>query len=313
MRVQQCPSCGARYNVERLADGAAFACRRCDHIVEVGTREPPTRRFSLGLLIAGTFLIAGLFLSSNPNFGSANTEWPWELLRGGVAWSSKIVIVLWAIAGLWALLTSLGVAVRTRSVFTIALAGLLLMMCTSPGIVDLKVDAPLLPLPLLLAVTALASGLLLEGRADTTRMARVLAFGGGLAVLGWHVLCFSGQAPCLEALLNDTVRLANGDLDAVSVWAHAVPAWALLLAGIVGLLVGFGAKGRFFVWTGMILLLVLLLTPSIADLVHCLGDDTLEVGAGRQFAASGGRALVSSGFALWLLAAHSVVDLVRNR
>ncbi len=306
MKVQPCPSCGARYNVERLSDGSTFECRRCGQAVRVGAAEPPPRPFSAGLLLAGVTMILGLLLYANPRFGFGESRWPWELLQDGTALSTKVTILLWAAAGLWGLISALGIAPRSRSVLTVGLACVLILTCTLPEVAELRVDTPLLAL---FAMVALGAGLLLLGDPATAPLGRVLAFGGGLLITWWFAFSFEETTPYLVKTVEDVRGVFAGHLTAGEVTRQIVPNLALLLAGLVGVLAGLGAGGRGWVGTGMTLLLVVLLLPAVAGLLE---EDDPWSDAASLVAEHGTAALVTSGLALWLLASHAVADLARN-
>lgn len=311
MKVQPCPSCGARYNVERLGDGATFECRRCGQPVQVGAAEPPVRPFAPGLLTAGVFMVLGLLLYANPRFGFGASRWPWELLQGDTALSTKVTILLWTLAGLWGFVSALGIAPRTRSVLTVGLAFVLILTCTWSELAELRVDTPLLAL---LAMVALAAGLLLLDDPETLPLARILTFGGGLLVTWWFAFSFQEKTPYLVTLIDDVRGIFQGRLTSEAVWHQLVPNLALLLAGLLGVLIGLGAGGRGWVGTGLTLLLIVLLLPALSDLAGQLGaDDGGGSDAGSIVAEHGTAALVTSGLALWLLASHGVADLARNR
>lgn len=310
MKVQPCPACGARYNVERLSEGATFECRRCRHAVRVGDAEPPAHAFAPGPLAAGVFMLLGLLLYANPQFGFRASQWPWELVHGDAPLATKATILLWALAGLWGLVSAVGIAPRSRSVLTAGLAFALLLLCTLPELGELRVDTDLVAL---VAMIALGSGLLLLRDVETVPLARVLAFGGGLLIAWAYAFSFREQTPTLVELVRDVRALFGSGPGSGEVTQVLLPRLVLLAAGFLGVLLGLGAGGRRWAGTGLTLLLVFLLLPSLADLVDALGEEAPRAEAGRLVAEHGTAALVSSGLALWLLASHAIADLARNR
>jgi hypothetical protein len=310
VKVQPCPACGARYNVERLSDGVTFECRRCGHAVHVGAHEPPPRPQSAGLVLAGLAMLLGLLLYANPRFGFGQSRWPWELLQGDAALSTKVTVLLWAGAGLWAAISALGIAPRSRSVLSVGLAFVLILACTRSGIGELGIDTDLVAL---VAMIALAAGLFLLRDAGTVPLARTLAFGAGLLVTWVFVFSFQEATPTMRALVDDVRGVFDGRLGSDEVTQVLVPRLALLLAGLVGVGAGLGIGGRGWVGTGLTLLLITLLLPALSELVGRLGEDDPWGDVGRIVAEHGTAALVTSGLAPWLLASQGIADLARNR
>lgn len=312
MKVQSCPSCGARYRVERLEAGAVFLCSRCRAQVQVGAETPPPQPVAPGLIVSGLLVLVGLLLYANPKFGFGESRWPWELLLDGTTLATKATIVVWALAGAWALIGALGIAARSRSVLTLALAGVLVLVCTWGGSKELEVDVPLCAL---LGLVGLGGGLLLVLDPETRPFGRTLAFAGGLVLVWWFVFAFDapGARPHVSQMLRDVGGLFGGQVEPVDATHDLLPNWALLLAGVVGVFVGMGAGSRGAAWTGVGLVLVALLMPPVADLVGDLGEDVPGGTVGYLAAKHGTAALVTSGLALWLLASTAVADLVRNR
>ena len=195
MKVQPCPSCGARYNVERLSDGATFECRRCGHAVRVGDHEPAPRPFASGLLLAGVATLLGLLLYANPRFGFGESRWPWELLQGDTVLATKMAVLLWAAAGTWALVSALAVLPRSRSFLTVGLAFALILVSTDTELTELYVETPL---KALLAMITLGAGFLLLLDPETRPLARVLVFAGGLFVVWWAYECLHLRSACIK-------------------------------------------------------------------------------------------------------------------
>lgn len=312
MKVQSCPSCGARYRVERLEEGAVFLCGRCQAQVRVGAEAPPPRPFAVGPLVSGLLVLLGLLLYANPEFGFGRSRWPWELLLEDAVPATRVAVALWALAGAWAFVSALGVVPRSRSLLTLALAGVLALVCTGHGVAEPRVD---LPLHALVGLVALGSGLFLVLDPATSPHGRTLAFAGGLLLVWWFVFNFDAATarPHLSGMLRDVGGLFGGEIDASEATGNLLPSWALVLGAVTGLLVGMGAGARGAAWTGVGLILVALLMPPTANLVHALGKDEPWSTAGGLAAEHGTAALISSGLALWLLASTAVSDLVRNR
>ena len=76
---------------------------------------------------------------------------------------------------------------------------------------------------------------------------------------------------------------------------------------------GFGAGGRLFTLTGMVLMLIVMLMPPVADFLGRMGNDGFWDEGGRRLAEVGRDVLITGGLALWLLATYGTADLVRNR
>lgn len=271
------------------------------------------RRFSPALLVSGTLALAALFLYANPSFGADERAWPWEVFQSADP-QQATSLALWALAGLWALVSSLGIAPRGRSLLTVALTGALLLLWGEARSGSFDPAVASLPLYIVLAMIALGAGLVLLGHTARTGLARALAFGGGIALI-WHfAFDFSGEAVLLQTMVDDVGAWIRGDSGgAAGVWNRLLPDWALVVAGLLGVLVGLGAGGRALTWSGVILLVVVFAMPTVADLVgRMAGDDFWDEG-GVHLATAGRDILARGGLAFWLLGTYGLADLAWNR
>lgn len=314
MKVQACPFCGARYDVERLEAGITFECRRCAGLVTVGESASRPGTFSIALFLSGLASLGALFLLANPAFDLGYDAWPWDLVRGEVALATRILVLAWFVAGFWALVSSLGIAAETRSLSILGLAGLLIVVCTAPG--GAPVDAGHFAVTTttwlhLLGMIGVAAGLLVHARDGESLAGRATALGGGLVVLGTFLLVFESGGTNLLRSMGATVFGWFDGLPPDESWHAIVGNWALLVAGLTGLLVGMGMKGRALPWIGVTALLVNLLLPTVAAFVGEFGDEAFWEALGPAAAGYGREALVANGLALWWLGTAAVSDLVR--
>jgi hypothetical protein len=311
MRVQACPSCGARYNVARLDDGATFQCRRCPARVTVGS--PSGRRTtSAALSVAGLLLIGALFLKSNPEFGETQ-DWPWETFERSVSWLRKATVLAWAAAGLWAFFTGLVPAGRTRGSVALVLTAALVVLCTN-GFAGF--DVMTLRLPQLLGVIALGAGLLLLMRPGSLRTACVLAFLGGAVLVLWHVTHFppGQERSTLAVLADDLMTMIRGgsgptpysNPDPGYEWKILIPEWLGIAAGVMGILAALGLRWRAWCVTAFLVLLVSLVLPTAVAFAKSADALTHTVVTSRVL-----EALVADAVALFVLGALAIVDLTR--
>jgi hypothetical protein len=306
MKVQACPSCGARYNVARLEEGATFQCRRCPSRVTVGAPDAPRRTTSAALSLAGLLLVGTLFLESNPQFGE-NLDWPWETFRRSVSDLRRATVLVWAAAGLWAFFAGFVPAGRRRGAVALALAAPLAVLCTTPS-AGFEVET--LRLPQLLAVIALGAGLLLFLRPLSQRTAAVLAFLGGAVLLLWHVTHFSEGRADLAWMWDDLVAFVKGEAMSSAApdygWRVLVPRWLATAAAAMGVLAALGVRWRSWNVVAFLALLVSLLLPTAVAFAKGADAVTHTVVTARVL-----EALVADAVALFVLGALAVVDVAR--
>jgi hypothetical protein len=306
MRVQACPSCGARYNVARLDEGVTFQCRRCPARITVGAPGTARRTTSAALSVAGVLLIGALFLKSNPEFGE-NLDWPWETFQRSVSWLRRATVLAWAAVGLWALFSGFVPAGRARGAVALALAAPLAVLCTTA---HAGFEIETLRLPQLLAVIALGAGLLLFSRPAQARTAAVLAGLGGAILLLWHVTHFTEGRPDLRWLWEDLVALFRGEPLSSGApeyeWRILIPKWTALAAGAMGVLAALGVRWRTWCVTAFLVLLVSLLLPAAVAFTKSADAISHTVVTSRVL-----EALVANAVALFLLGAAAIADLSR--
>jgi hypothetical protein len=309
MKIQPCPSCGARYNAERLEDGATFRCRRCNTMVRVGEAVSPTGGLSLGLAVAGCMLVATTFLQASPGVGM-RSDWPWERFDAE-PWAARVTFVAWAFAGLWALFAALTPGRRVRASVALPLAALLAALCTSRN-AGFGIDA--LDLPRLVALCALAAGLLLVPHPATSGTGRVLALLGGVTFLLWHVFRFEAaadgaSAPVLENLARNLVAVVRGKADesvSSAMWEDLIPQWLLLAGAVFATLAGFGLRARKACTFGFLLVGAGLLLPAFVPLAHEV--ESISLASVRNGVLT---AFVERGVAVFALGCAAITDLAR--
>jgi len=318
MNVQRCPSCGARYRVERLDPGDTFECRRCQAVVTVEGTEPAGRGFvSLGLLTAGLLVLAGLLLEVNPSFGHV-AAWPWEHMQAAVPLAIRGNLVLWTVLGLWALLTALCPAMRRRSTLTLALGTLALLLASANAQYGLQLDEAR-PFLFVLAAAALAAGLTLVFRRRGGLATTALLLGGALVLFGLQATGFEIPQMSRIAGLEHSIRNAiQGTLPAEMntpdrVWGGYAAEAAVLLAALLGLITALGLRTRWLAVAAGLLLLAGMLLPAAAYTGMALQGGFTWPRLGRALLGGADHALVQSGVALWLVLALAAADLVRTR
>jgi hypothetical protein len=313
MKIQPCPSCGARYNVARLGIGAQFHCRRCDTTVVVGTAAEEQSGLAPGLAVTGFLMVATAFLYANPSFGQ-RARWPWEEFDAQSSPLVKVTFFLWFLTGLWALFTALAPMRQLRAAACALFSALLLTACVSRH-AGFTVTIP--TLAQMLAMIVLASGFMVARTEAHRRVGRLLAFAGGALLIVWHAVVFDDETgyAYLELLVRDGLAAIGGETDELSaaaerqgnVWGYLVPTWTVLVSALMGVLTGLGVSGRLWCWIGFGVLAAGLCIPVVSAAVQS------ETGDAHAFSALALHLLVAHGLALWLLGTFTVVDLVRAR
>jgi hypothetical protein len=312
MRVQACPSCGARYNVSRLEDGAVFACRRCQAEVAVGAARvaaPARRGPSYALVFAGLLMIAATFLKANPSFGDI-PQWPWEAFARIPSWLLRVTFLCWNVAGIWALLSGLLPGGRFRGGLGIVLLAGLALLCTNP-LAGFRIDT--MRLPQLLAMVAMGAGVLLLEAEGTRRAGKLLAILGGVVLLLWPVTHFppGETVPEMKILADDVIAGIQGNpLSSHSpeyVWQTLIPLCAVGVAGLLSILGALGLRWPAYGISMFLLLLTTILLPSAVTLAKNLDAMSERLLTERLI-----DVLIAHALALFVLGTATVVDLVRS-
>jgi hypothetical protein len=282
----------------------------------VGERPAPVTRFSVGLLVAGTLSLAGVFLSANPRYGFAHAVWPWELLTQSPFYALRATVALLAVAGAWALVSALGIAPRSRGVIGLALGAVLVLVCTSETAMEMRVSSHVVQFHTLVVMIAAAAGLEIARRGGKGATMRALAFVGGLALVWWTLHRVDGERVLLARMTEDLWAAVRGELtdrEPTFTWHVLVPLWASFLAGVFAVLAAMRVAPRVFGWTGLALLVVVFLAPPVRDFVVLVRETSFGELTGAQWAGFGGRAIVTSGLAVWLLGTFAAADATWNR
>lgn len=309
MKVQRCHACGARYNADRLEVGTVFDCNRCGAAVSVEGTSP----VSVALLLAGFLVLAAVFLWS-PTARTSGLLKPWEEFEGTRNLLSAAGTGLWALLGLWAVVTAMIPGARARSVITVALGALALVLATTEagGGFPIVVSRSLL---WMLGVVALGAGFLLVGRGYRGVAPTALLLGGGLWILLGYTLGFSSDGQPLIQQVHAAVTQMLDDPNATTgqllelAGTHA----ALLLAAGGGLLVGLGLRARLLATAFGILLVIAMLLPGAIRIGDGFDGEFAWGRFAQDFARGAGMVLVRDGVALWAILSYAAVDLVRAR
>lgn len=309
MKVIRCPSCSARYNADRLPSGAVFDCNRCGATVTVPSGAPA----SVSLVIGGLLVLGALFCWSAPSMEAALVL-PWEEFLGTAECDPRAGMVLWALLGLWALLTALVPGFASRSTVTLGLGGLALVLAAAATGGGFPILAPRL-LPWLVGTIALGAGAVLMVRGIRGTATTALLAGGGLLLLGWYALAFLGEEPSgLELIVADVRALLAGSLEddkgTVSYLAGTLGQHgAVLLAALGGLIAALGLRAHGFGLLLVVLLAYAFLVPGAMRLGEFFQDGFQWASLGTDGLRILGRVLVADGVALWALLVWAAADL----
>ena len=279
MRVERCPSCGARYNVSRLATGAPFSCRRCGAVVVVGAQEGATRgpRTRLGLVVLAVLGLAATVLRglqpagawSGPDGDGVLLDLPLEALVALATAALACALAGWL--GLRAR-PALACAAATAAFWVVARA-----LGPEPGPLTIHGADPagFLGLVLVAAGALLLAGPHREGRSIARAWALV---GAGLVTAGLAGSTTGPEAPSrlaaaagdVAAFWRDVVWRGGTPADGASPWAREIPWTAQASAALLTVLAAALAFGRvrglsrFLARSGFLLLVIAAVTPPLA-------------------------------------------------
>jgi hypothetical protein len=309
MKVIRCPSCGARYNADRLPAGAVFDCNRCGSSVAV----PSGSSASVSLLIGGLLLIAALFFWS-ADLRTPGLVRPWEAFLDAGLLAPKVGAVLWAVLGLWAVVTALLTEFRHRSAFTLGLGALALLLALSSNGAGYTIGGDR-PLPFMLGSIALAAGFVLVMRGVRGAATTGLLLGGSLLLLAFYAFGFeaSGMSK-LEWIVAELRGAFAGTLDrADNTFSHLVGDvgvhLAVVLASLGGVLMALGVRAAGFALAMGLLLAFAILVPGATRFGEIFQEGFEWSRFGTEGARALGSALVADGVALWALLAWASADL----
>ncbi len=316
MKVQRCPSCRAGYSVERLEPGATFECRRCHATIEVANASAGDTSISIGLLVAGILMLLALFLYANPRFG-VERSWPWEYFSRAGSLEVQVRLVVWALLGLWGVLTALIPSFDHRSLLTLGLGTLGLILATATDPAGLGIDLPR-SLPWMAGATVMAAGFALVLHERFGLATRLLLLAGGLVFVWLAVGRFTADTADVIRLEDDVAQLLGGTLPApqsgpIYLWGTLAPQIATLLAGVLALLIGMGVRARPLAWIGGVVLMAAMLLPAATSMGNSLEGQAFSLGVlGIALLDGLQSALLQGGVALWLIASLATADLVRT-
>ena len=316
MKVQRCPSCRRGYSVEYLEPGATFECRRCNATIVVGAAGGGDASIAVGLLIAGIAALLGLLLYVDPTRSLANRLWPWERFAD-LTLAEQVAQGLWVVLGIWVVATAFIPAFGRRSLLTLALALVALLLARAPETVGPVLELPR-SVPWMAGVAALTAGswLVLQ---DRFGLATRLLLGAGALVMIWLLFGRFEDGASRAVWLADELKAlfqgssARGESGPIHVWKDLAPQVGVLLASACGLLLALGVRVRAFAWVGVLLLVAAVLLPGATRMGAVLsgrsfGFDVL----GTALAEGLVTALLQGGAALWLLLSLAATDLVRT-
>lgn len=265
------------------------------------------------LAISGFLMVAALFINANPYFGQERL-WPWELM--GLALASKFVqyeIVLWAAAGLFALVMAFTGAVRLRST---VLVGLTLLFVAQGARNQSGLRITRFEINEIIPMIAMGAGLLLLLRKQLTNTARLLVGLGAVGFLWAYALRFGTDvfAPEIVTIGHDFAAVLDADTvtptAAMYFWVQLIPKFLLLGAAILAVLVALGLTAKRFLWVVTIFLVVALSAPLVARVVTSLVMDQAETPTMASALFAG---MIADGALLWLLGSAALADLTDAR
>ncbi len=275
--------------------------------------QPSMDRTSPALAVTGLLMLVALFLNANPSFGRARM-WPWELFDLGMA--SAFVqgeILLWAFAGLWALLMAFSGAARLRS--TVA-AGLALTFLLQSARADSGLRIEKFFLNDMVALVGMGAGLLIVARPATRRLGRLICGASAVAFILAFLVGFDGPdlTPRYVLVFSDVhAALTGGEYSSARfayVWYYLVPQVVLFGAAGCCLLVAFGGLWRKFLIAAFLVLVLGMIAPIPVRVIGVLtgGDPDVALVSGAFFVA-----LIGDGGLVWLFATTALADLAAGR
>ena len=221
--------------MERLEPGATFECRRCQATVEVAATGRRDGSVSVGLLVAGLLALVAIFLYANPRYGVVRS-WPWELFQQTESLTVRVNLGIWALLALWAVVTALVPAFDRRSLPTLAIGLVALLLACSPDGQGLGIDLPR-TLPWMAGVIAVGAGFALVLHDRFGLATRLLLLAGSLALAWLFVGRFDIEVDTsrIVLLVREVRGLLAGTLDGESTTAYAI--WGTLAPQLGTLLV----------------------------------------------------------------------------
>lgn len=266
---------------------------------------------SPALAITGFLMLLVLFLNANPYFGR-HSMWPWEMFTQSPAGLFlKAEVVLWALAGLWALGMAFTSAQRTRSTVAVALALVLLLHCLRP---ESGLHVRRFYLNDLVPLVGMGAAFLLVLRRSSVGIGRLIAAISAISFIAAYLVGFHGNdlTPRYLFWIEDLQAVFTGDelssADYGYGWRYVIPQLLLFITTGAALLVACGLTSRKFVIGAFIVLAVAVVAPIPVRITGALTRSNPDAQAVVSEIFSG---LINDGVLIWLFVTVALSDMAR--
>lgn len=268
---------------------------------------------SPALAITGFLILLVLFLNANPYFGR-HAMWPWDMFtKSPAGLFLKAEVVLWAVAGLWALVMAFTGARRVRSTVAVGLALVLMLNCLRP---ESGLHVRRFYLNDLMPLVGIGSGLLIALRPGAAGLGRMIAGISALGFVAAYLVGFSGDSltPRYLFWVEDLQSVfTGGDLSSTDYgygWRYVVPQLLLFIVTGAAILVALGVTARKFVIGAFILLALAVAAPIPVRLTGALtqGNPDAQLVVGEIFSS-----LTTDGVLIWLFVTVALSDMAGGR
>lgn len=250
-----------------------------------------------------------LFLNANPYFGR-NSLWPWEMFELSPAGIYlKAEVVLWAIAGLWALIMAFTSAHKVRSSVAVGLSLVIMLQSLRP---ESGLHVRRFYLNDLVPLVGLGTGVLLCLRERARPIGRIIAGVSAVGFIWAYLVGFHGESltPRYLFWFDDLKRVFTGGAYSSEQygygWSYVIPQLLLFITAGGAMLVALGVSARKFIWATFILLAVAMAMPMGVRLYGALtrANPEAQQVVGELFAG-----LTTDGALVWLFATVALADL----
>lgn len=270
-------------------------------------------RESPALAITGFLMLLVLFLNANPFFGR-HAMWPWEMFtRSPAGLFLKAEVVLWTVAGLWALVMAFTRAQRARSTIAVSFALVLMLHCLRP---ESGLHVRRFYLNDLIPLIGMGTGFLLVLRPGSAGLGRVIAGISALGFIGAYLVGFHGNelTPRYLFWVEDLQAVfTGGELSSEEYgygWRYVVPQLLLFITTGAAILVALGVSARKFLIAAFSLLAVAVVAPIPVRITGALTRANPDA---QQVVSEIFSGLTTEGVLIWLFATVALSDMARSQ